>query len=98
MAIKKAKIFLTVKTPGTTAFTLNSFRGVERLSDLFEYTLLMTAKSKEVSFDTMIGESATVSIGAGASTRTFQGIIGRFEQEETPFKSLDMWTVYRATL
>lgn len=98
MAPKKAKIFLTVKTPGTTPFILNSFRGVERLSDLFEYTLLMTAKSKEVSFNTMMGENATVSIAAGTVIRTFHGIIGRFEQVDTPFKPLDMWTTYRATL
>lgn len=98
MAPKKAKIFLSVKAPGSTPFILNSFRGVERLSDLFEYTLLMTAKSKEVSFDTMIGKDATVSIEAGTTTRTFNGIIGHFEQVDTPFKPLDMWTTYRATL
>ncbi len=98
MASKKAKIFLTVKAPGSTPFTLNSFRGIERLSSLFEYSLLMTAKSKEVSFDTMIGGNATVSIGAGTATRTFNGIIGQFEQVDTPFKPLDMWTTYRAIL
>jgi len=98
MASEEAKIYLSVKTPGEVAFTLNSFRGVERLSDLFEYTLVMTAQSREVSFDTMIGQSVTVSIIVGTLTRTFTGIIGRFEQEDTPFKPLDMWTVYRAKL
>ncbi len=95
---EKAKIFLDVKTSGGTSFKLNDFRGVERLSDLFEYTLLMTAESREVEFDSLMGKSATVSVKVGSLTRTYNGIMGRFEQDDTPFKPLKMWSVYRATL
>jgi type VI secretion system secreted protein VgrG len=92
------KIFLEVKTSDGTPFKLNTFRGVERLSDLFEYSLLMTARSRDVKFDGLMGQPATVSLKVGSHTRTYNGIIGRFEQEGTPFKPLDMWTAYRATL
>jgi type VI secretion system secreted protein VgrG len=98
MATKGAKIYLDVKAPGGTTFKINSFRGIERISDLFEYTLVMTTKNKDVSFDQMIGGTVTVSLSAGKDTRYFTGIIGKFEQEDTPFKPINVWTVYRATL
>jgi type VI secretion system secreted protein VgrG len=98
MADKAAKIFLNVKTADGTPFKINTFRGVEKLSDLFEYSLLMTARSRDVKFDALMGKPATVSLQVGSQIRTYNGIIGRFEQEDTPFKPIDMWTVYRATL
>lgn len=98
MPDKAAKIFLDVKTPDGTPFKINNFRGIERLSDLFEYSLVMTAKSRDVNFEALIGQSATVSLSVGSETRTYSGIIGHFEQDDTPFQSIDMWTVYRATL
>lgn len=98
MPNKAADIFLSVKTSDGTSFKLNNFRGVERLSDLFEYTLLMTARSREVNFKALMNQSATVSLKVGSLTRTYNGIIGYFEQADTPFQSIDMWTVYRATL
>ena len=98
MAGEGAKVFLDVKTSGETSFKLNVFQGVERLSDLFEYNLLMTAQSREVSFDSLMGQSATVSLSVGSLTRTYNGIIGKFEQDDTPFKPIDMWTAYRATI
>lgn len=96
--IKGAKIFLGVKTSDGTPFKLNTFRGVERISDLFEYTLVMTARSRDINFDALMGQPATVSLDVGSLTRTYNGIIGHFEQEDTPFQSSDMWTVYRAIL
>ncbi|MBA3813949.1 MAG: type VI secretion system tip protein VgrG [Alphaproteobacteria bacterium] len=98
VAGKEAKIFLDVKTSDGTPFKINTFRGVERLSDLFEYTLLMTARSRDVNFKGLMGQSATVSLSVGPSTRTYNGIIGRFEQEDTPFQPIDEWTTYRAIL
>jgi len=58
----------------------------------------MTAQSRDVEFDSLMGQSATVSLSVGSLVRTYNGIIGRFEQDGTPLKPLDMWTVYRATL
>jgi type VI secretion system secreted protein VgrG len=98
VAGQEAKIFLDVKTSDGTPFKLNRFRGVERLSDLFEYTLLMTARSRDVNFNGLMGQSATVSLSVGSLTRTYNGIIGRFEQEDTPFQPLEVWTTYRAIL
>jgi len=98
MVSSRAKIFLDVKTPGETSFELKTFRGVERLSDLFEHTLIMTTQSREVVFDTLINQSATVSLTVGSLVRTFNGIIGRFEQEGTPFEPLTLPSVYKATL
>ncbi|HUX79547.1 MAG TPA: type VI secretion system tip protein TssI/VgrG [Alphaproteobacteria bacterium] len=97
MAQKGGKVFLDVKTSGGP-FELNIFKGVERLSDLFEYTLIMTAKSRDVDFDSLMKKPATVSVKVGSLNRTYNGIIGRFEQEGTPFKPLDMSSVYKATL
>jgi len=98
MPDKGAKIFLDVKTSDGTPFKLNSFHGVERLSDLFEYTLVMTARRRDVKFEALMSQSATVSLKVGSLTRTYNGIIGLFEQDDTPFQSVDMWTVYRAIL
>jgi type VI secretion system secreted protein VgrG len=58
----------------------------------------MMAQSRDVSFDALIGQPATVSLSVGSLVRTFNGIIGEFEQDDTPFKPVDMWTVYRAKL
>ncbi len=99
MVDTKAQVFLTVKTPGSTSFTLTHFRGVERLSSLFEYTLVMSAQNREVDFKTLMGQSATVSVSLGSEKRTYNGIIGHFEQDDTPFKALKPFeTIYRATL
>jgi len=98
MANEGAKVFLDVKISGGTSFNLNVFKGVERLSNLFEYTLLMTAQSRDVNFNSLMGQSATVSLSVGSFVRTYNGIIGRFEQDDTPFKPVNMWTTYKATL
>ncbi len=98
MADGGAKVFLDVQTSGGTSFKINVFRGVERLSDFFEYTLIMTAQSREVNFDSLIGQSATVSLSVGSEIRTYNGIIGKFEQDDTPFNPINEWTAYKAIL
>lgn len=96
MASSGAKVFLSVETSGGTSFKLNMFRGVERLSDLFEYTLIMTSEENDVNFDNLIKTSAKVTISVGSEQRTYEGIIGEFKQDDTPFTDLQMWNVYRA--
>lgn len=91
-------IFLNVSAPGEYSFELNFFQGVERLSSLFEYTLIMTAQSNDIDFSTMMGQSVTVTLTVGSEQRTFNGIVGFFEQQATPFQPLNMWNVYRAVL
>src|SRR3990167_6261783 len=93
-----AKVFLDISVPGGYSFKLNDFQGVERLSSLFEYTVIMTAQSRDVDFDTLMRQSATVSLTVGSEKRTFNGIIGHFEQQATPFVPLNMRNVYRAVL
>lgn len=97
MPDQKDKVFLDVKTPSET-FTLQSFRGIERLSSLFEYTLFMTSTSRTVNFSSLMGKSATVSLKVGSETRTYNGIVGCFEQDDTPFKPLNSQTNYKAIL
>jgi len=98
MPNNQPRIFLNVKMPGETPFTLTTFHGREKISTLFEYTLIITAQSREVSFDSLMGEAATVSLRIGSQEQTYNGIIGQFEQDDTPFAPLDAPTVYRATL
>lgn len=93
-----AKVFLDVKMPGNTSFLIAHFQGTERLSSLFEYNLMLFAESREVDFSTLMGQSATVSVSVGSEKRTYNGIIGRFEQEGTPFQPLQASTTYRAIL
>lgn len=95
----KAKPFLDVQMPGGTSFLLAEFQGTERLSALFEYNLMLFAESRTVDFSTLMGQSATVSISVGSEKRTYNGIIGHFEQEGTPFTPLkSVSTTYRAIL
>jgi len=98
MADEGAKVFLDVQTSGGANFKINVFKGVERISDFFEYSLLMTAQSREVDFDSLMNQPATVTLTVGSEKRTYNGIIGKFYQDDTPFNPLDEWTVYRAIL
>lgn len=98
MADPAENIFLNVSAPGGYSFELNFFQGVERLSSLFEYTLIMTAQSNDIDFNTLMGQSVTVTLTVGSEQRTFNGIIGCFEQQATPFEPLNLWNVYRAVL
>jgi len=98
MADTKAKPFLDVKMPGGTSFLLSAFKGTERLSSLFEYNLMMFAESRTVDFSTLMGQSATVTISVGSEKRSYNGIIGWFDQEGTPFNPLKSSTTYRAIL
>ena len=98
MPNQEAKILLDVKMPGSTSFTLTDFYGVERLSSLFEYQLTLVTTSRTVNFETMMGNAVTVSMHVGSEKRTFSGIIGQFEQDDTPFNPLRVETVYRAML
>lgn len=89
--------FLGLNFPGGDSFTLNIFQGFERISDLFEYTLFMTTTDNDANFDSLMGQSATVSITINSETRYFNGIIGKFEQEAA-LLTVNEPTVYRATL
>lgn len=95
---KEVKVFLKMSNLGGTSFKLNYFKGFERLSEPFKYDLIMTAQSSDVNFESLIGQSATVSVSVGSLTRTYNGIVGHFEQDNTPFTPLGVWTVYRASL
>ncbi|MBY0500405.1 MAG: type VI secretion system tip protein VgrG [Alphaproteobacteria bacterium] len=98
MSSTGTNVILSVSPLGGTSFYLNDFKGIERLSNLFEYTLLMTAQSNSVNFSSIMGQSATVSLTIGSDVRTYNGIVGKFEQVGTPFTALGAWTAYRATL
>jgi type VI secretion system secreted protein VgrG len=82
MSYTQANTYLSVATPlGADALLLKTLHGEESISGLFHYTLEMIAEDKNLSFDSIVGQSATVSMGlAGGETRYINGIVGRFYQ------------------
>ncbi len=96
MADKKAKVFLSVDKIYGISFELKHFHAVERISDLFEYTLIMTTEKNDINFDDVLGKDVTVNIAFGSDKRTFNGIIGEFTQDDTPFEETKFYNVYKA--
>jgi type VI secretion system secreted protein VgrG len=76
--------FLAVSTPlGKDALLLESCAGTEALSGLFEFTLglLAEANAAVTDFSTLLGKSATVTIGGtGGVTRVINGMVARLSE------------------
>ncbi|HEX6288756.1 MAG TPA: type VI secretion system tip protein TssI/VgrG [Herpetosiphonaceae bacterium] len=96
MSYTQANSYLSVTTPlGKDTLLLRTMHGAETISGLFHYTLEMISEDKNLSFDTIVGKSATVSIGmANDSTRYINGIVGRFYQAGSD----GLFTTYYADL
>jgi hypothetical protein len=78
----QANTYLSISTPlGTDKLLLKSLHGSETISGLFHYMLELVSEDNNLSFDSIVGESATVSLGMGnESARYLNGIVGRFYQ------------------
>ncbi|HEX2515700.1 MAG TPA: type VI secretion system tip protein TssI/VgrG, partial [Chloroflexota bacterium] len=89
-------VYLSVATPlGADTLLLRALHGEERLSGLFRFQLEMAAQSADLSFEDLVGQSATVSFAlGGGQTRYLNGIIRRFYQAGTD----ERFTTYHAEL
>ena len=87
--------YLSVATPlGADKLLLRALHGSETISGLFHYTLEMVSEDKNLSFDTIVGKSATVSLAMDGGTRYVNGGVGRFYQAGTDGR----FTTYYAEL
>ncbi|SOC22131.1 late control gene D protein (GPD), partial [Rhodobacter sp. JA431] len=60
---------------GLDVLVLQRFAGVERMSDLFDFTVDCLAASSDVDFDALIGTHATVTLETTGGERAFDGIV-----------------------
>ena len=76
---------LKVSTPlGPNKLLLHSFRGDERLSGLFQFTLEMVSEDNAIDFQSIVGKPITITLTLGNDVEHhLNGIVGRFVQEET---------------
>ena len=76
---------LKISTPlGPNKLLLRSFRGEERISDLFQFTLEMVSEDNAIDFQAIVGKAVTVTLNLSNNTEHYlNGIVGRFVQEET---------------
>jgi type VI secretion system secreted protein VgrG len=76
---------LKVSTPlGPNKLLLRSFRGEERISGLFQFTLEMVSEDNAIDFKSIVGKAVTVTLTLGNDVEHhLNGIVGRFVQEET---------------
>src|SRR6185503_15509003 len=76
---------LQVSTPlGPNKLLLRALRGEEYMSGLFQFNLEMVSEDSALDFQQIVGKSVTVTLNlADDSKHYFNGIVGRFIQEET---------------
>jgi type VI secretion system secreted protein VgrG len=76
---------LKVSTPlGPNKLLLRAFRGEERISGLFQFTLEMVSEDDAIDFQAIVGKAVTITLNLSNNTEHYlNGIVGRFVQEET---------------
>src|ERR1051325_10350937 len=76
---------LQVSTPlGPDKLLLRALRGEEYISGLFQFNLEMVSEDNALDFQQIVGKSVTVTLNLADDTKHyFNGIVGRFIQEET---------------
>ncbi len=76
---------LKLTTPlGANKLLLRSFRGEERISDLFEFRLEMASEDNAIDFSAIVGKAVTITLTLASGTDHYlNGIVSRFIQEET---------------
>jgi type VI secretion system secreted protein VgrG len=96
MPYTQTNSYISIATSlGTDKLLLKSLHGSETISGLFHYTLEMVSEDNNLSFDSIVGKSATVSVAMGnESMRSINGIVGRFYQAGTD----GQFTTYYAEL
>lgn len=70
------------------------FSGHEGLSNLYEYQLELACEDPALSFSEVVGKTALLTVGSGASARLVHGVVSRFEQ----VGGRPRYTLYQATL
>jgi type VI secretion system secreted protein VgrG len=82
MAFTQDGQYISISTPlGKDKLLLRAFRGEERLSGLFHYSLDMQSEDGALDFSKIVGKSATITIVlADGTSRHINGIVGRFVQ------------------
>jgi type VI secretion system secreted protein VgrG len=68
---------------GPNKLLLRAFRGEERISGLFQFTLEMVSEDNAIDFQAIVGKAVTVTLSSSDTARYLNGIVGRFVQEET---------------
>ncbi|HVF99753.1 MAG TPA: type VI secretion system tip protein TssI/VgrG, partial [Chloroflexia bacterium] len=78
----QTNVYLSVSTPlGQDKLLLVEVHGEERISGLFRYTLKMLSEDKNLSFDNIVGKSATIALGmVSGDKRYVNGVVARFYQ------------------
>jgi type VI secretion system secreted protein VgrG len=76
---------LQIATPlGPNKLLLQSLRGEEHISGLFQFNLEMVSEDNALDFQGIVGKAVTVMLSLTDKTKHyFNGIVGRFVQEET---------------
>jgi len=76
---------LQVSTPlGPNKLLLRSLRGEEHVSGLFQFNLEMVSEDNALDFKAIVGKPVTVTLKlAEGAKHYFNGIVGRFVQDET---------------
>jgi len=76
---------LKISTPlGPNKLLLRAFRGEERISGLFQFTLEMVSEDNAIDFKAIVGKAVTVTLNlSNNGEHHLNGIVGRFVQEET---------------
>jgi type VI secretion system secreted protein VgrG len=97
MVLTQAGRHLRVNTPlGEDTIFLETFHGVERVSDLFHFELGLLTDDPGFSMDSLLNKPAVVSISLHDDTdRHFHGIINHIEEIETRTEG---YVLYRATM
>jgi type VI secretion system secreted protein VgrG len=68
---------------GPNKLLLRAFRGEERISGLFQFTLEMVSEDNAIDFQAIVGKAVTVTLSSSGAEHYLNGIVGRFVQEET---------------
>ncbi|MCH7925394.1 MAG: type VI secretion system tip protein VgrG, partial [Planctomycetes bacterium] len=77
--LSKAQIAFQVGDGPVDQFDVVRYRGTEGLCQLYRFEIELVTDDEEVSFDDVVGKSATLSINSETGTKWFHGIISRFE-------------------
>lgn len=92
-------VFLKLDTPlDKTSLVLKKFSGQEKISEPYEFDLLMLSEKKDLSFEELVGKEVAVTLECGPNKRYFHGIIGEFLQSRTDFLKNSDLTIYTAKL
>lgn len=98
-AVTQASTYLTISTPlGADKLLVRAMRGVERISEPFQFELELFSEDAALSFDSIVGQNACVTVHLpddakryvnGVVTRFAQG--GRDRRHTTYFAELRPW-------